>query len=571
MTGIRRRSSFVEVIPKAMLKRILLLLLVPAWGYTQDLEAIGGQKPFAVNGSLDVRGIGYTANGIAARRSPFMYMISGSPVFSVYGISIPLYFTYSEQERSFRQPFNQFGMSPTYKWATLHAGYRNITFSPYTLAGHTMLGAGAELNPGKLRLGFMAGRLNRATTIDTTTGILQPYSFSRHGYAARIGVGTDDNHFDLSFLSAKDREQDFKGDLAVSEVRPAANVVLGGDLKLTIAGKLFVFADGGISVYTGDRYSTVALFTDSARIINTINRLIPLNGTSEYYIAYSGGLGYKEKNFSLKATYRYVDPEFRSMGAYYFQNDIKNLTVSPTVNALNGRLRLMASIGIQDDNTKKQKQATTRRVIGLTNLSWDINEKLGLDASYTNFSSNSEPVVALVQNKYLLTQTTANISVSPRIILAGAANTQMILLSYNNSNLKDVNEETKSENNINSTVALLNYSITLNQPGLTLMTGLNYTVNKLAQGDIANTGFSLGAAKAFLKNKLQVGTQNSYIISAMAQGKSNIMSLGGTAVYQPLPKHRVNLRVNSLKNTYPEGTGTDFSELTAELGYTLSF
>ena len=561
----------MEVIPKAMLKRILLLLSIPVWGFAQDLEAIGSQKPFAVNGSLDVRCIGYSVNGIAARRSPFMYMISGSPVFSVYGISIPLYFTYSEQDRSFRQPFNQLGMSPTYKWATVHAGYRNLTFSPYTLAGHTMLGGGVELNPGKLRLGFMMGRLNRATTIDTTTGAVQPYSFSRHGYAARIGVGTEDNHFDLSFLNARDAEKDFKGDLATSLVRPAANVVLGGDLKLTFAGKFFVFADGGISVYTGDRYSSIALFTDSTRLLNTVNRLIPLNGTSEYYMAYSGGLGYKQDNFSLKAAYRYVDPEFRSMGAYYFQNDIKNLTISPTLNMLNGKLRLMASIGIQDDNTKKQKQATTRRVIGLTNLSWDINEKLGLDASYTNFSSNSEPVVALVQNKYLLTQTTANISVSPRMVLANARNTQMILLSYNNSNLKDVNEETKIQNNINSTVALLNYNITLNRPGLTLMSGVNYTVNKTAEGDMDNTGFSLGASKAFLKNKLQVGMQNSYVMSALPQGNSNILSLGGTATYQPLPKHRMNLRINSLKNTYAESTGADFSELTAELGYTLSF
>lgn len=537
----------------------------------QDLETLGSQKPFTVNGSLDVRAIGYSVNGIAARRSPFMYMISGSPVFSVYGISIPLYFTYSEQERSFRQPFNQFGMSPTYKWATLHAGYRNLTFSPYTLAGHTLLGAGAELNPGKLRLGFMVGRLNRATTVDTTTGMVQPYSFSRHGYAGKIGFGTDDNHFDLSFLSAKDREKDFKGDLETSEVRPAANTVLGGDLKLTFAGRFFIFADGGISVYTGDRYSTVALFTDSARIIKTISRLMPLNGTSEYYIAYSGGLGYKEKNFSLKAAYRYVDPEFRSMGAYYFQNDIKNLTVSPTLNVLNGKLRLMASIGIQDDNTKKQKQATTRRVIGLTNLSWDFNEKLGLDASYTNFSSNSEPVVALVQNKYLLTQTTANISISPRLVLANARNTQMILLSYNNSNLKDVNEETQIQNNINSTVALLNYNITLNQSGLTLMSGLNYTINKIAEGDIDNKGFSLGASKAFLKNKLQVGTNNSYVLSTLPQGKSNVLSLGGTASYRPLAKHRVNLRVNSLKYTYEEGAGNGFSEFTAEVGYNLSF
>jgi len=550
---------------------LLVLMIVAPELKGQEVSGLASQKPFDIRGSLDVRVIGYSAQGMTARRSPFSYVLTGSPTLSIYGIAVPLSFTYSEQQRSFSQPFNQFGMSPTYKWITVHGGYRNVSFSPYTLAGHTLLGAGVELKPGKFRLGFMTGRLNRATTVDTTTGALQPFSFSRHGYAAKIGYGTEGSYIDLSFLSAKDREKDFKGDLETSEVRPAANTVLGGDLKLTFAGRFFIFADGGISVYTGDRYSTVALFTDSARIIKTISRLMPLNGTSEYYIAYSGGLGYKEKNFSLKAAYRYVDPEFRSMGAYYFQNDIKNLTVSPTLNVLNGKLRLMASIGIQDDNTKKQKQATTRRVIGLTNLSWDFNEKLGLDASYTNFSSNSEPVVALVQNKYLLTQTTANISISPRLVLANARNTQMILLSYNNSNLKDVNEETQIQNNINSTVALLNYNITLNQSGLTLMSGLNYTINKIAEGDIDNKGFSLGASKAFLKNKLQVGTNNSYVLSTLPQGKSNVLSLGGTASYRPLAKHRVNLRVNSLKYTYEEGAGNGFSEFTAEVGYNLSF
>src|SRR5690606_23843773 len=144
----------------------------------------------------------YNATGISARREPFTYLLSGSPTVSLYGWSIPFSFTLSQDERSFRQPFNQFGMSPTYKWITLHAGYRNVTFSPYTLAGHTILGGGFEINPGKIRAGFMYGRLNRATVIDTATQSLVPYSFSRKGFAARLGYGTAENHFDLNFLHA---------------------------------------------------------------------------------------------------------------------------------------------------------------------------------------------------------------------------------------------------------------------------------------------------------------------------------------------------------------------------------
>jgi hypothetical protein len=554
--------------------RISLLCLLSHAIFAQDLETITKQKPFDISGAIDIRGIGYSANGIQARRSPFMYVISGSPTISIYGIAIPLSFTFSEQDRSFRQPFNQFGMSPTYKWATAHLGFRNITFSPYTLAGYTMLGVGVELNPKQFRFGFMAGRLNRATTVDTTTGAIQPFSFSRFGYAGKIGYGTEESHFDLSFLKAKDKEESFKGDLKNSQVRPAENFVLGADLKLTFAKKFFVFADGGFSLFTRDFNSNVEINVDSTRLFNFANKIITINGTTEYYVAYSGGIGYKDKNLSVKIAYKKVDPNFQSMGAYFFQNDVENISVSPAFNLLKNKLRLSGSLGIQQDNTKKQKQATTKRVIGMANVSWDINDKFGVDASFVNFSSNSEPTVALVQNKYLLAQTTKNLSITPRLILANEQTTHVLLLSYNLSNLVDVNAETKTTNNINSSVAFLNHNLTFNKMGLTVMSGVNYTTNKLSIGTINNLGFSLGASKGFLKNKLQFSTNNSYTISTLTQGKSTILNLSANATYQPFTKHRFNLRFNSLNNMPDDsanGTQPKFSELTGELGYTLNF
>ena len=72
----------------------------------------------------------------------------------IYGVEIPFSLTVSEQERSFRQPFNQFGITPTYKWAKAHLGYSNLTWSPFTWSGQTVLGGGVELNPGKFRFGM---------------------------------------------------------------------------------------------------------------------------------------------------------------------------------------------------------------------------------------------------------------------------------------------------------------------------------------------------------------------------------------------------------------------------------
>jgi len=541
--------------------------------FPQDLNNLRDQKPFDIKGSLDVRTIGYSANGIANRRSPLTYILAGSPTLSIYGISIPVSFSFSEQERSFRQPFNQFGLSPTWKWITLHGGYRNLSFSPYTLAGHTMLGGGIELRPGKFTVAMMTGRLNRATTIDTTTGAVQPYSFSRFGTAVKIGYGTEKTFINLSLLSAKDSEKNFKGVADSTSVRPAANTVLGGDFKVKIIDNLFLFADGGLSIYTHDINSGIEI-DSSVKAIQSLEKLMKLNATSEYFVAYSGGIGYKGKNFGINAAYRYVDPGFVSMGAYFFQNDLRNITISPSFNALKGRLRFNGSVGVQDDNRKKRKQASTRRIISMANLNWDFTDKLGVDANYSNFSTNSEPTVTVIENRYLLAQTNSNLSVSPRLILPGQKTTQVVLLSFNQSNLKDLNEDTRQNNDIQSSVAFLNYNLTLNRLGLSLSSGLNYTLNKIASGDVSSQGVSLGASKAFLKNKLMVSSINSWVQSKMEAARGDILNLGGNITYSPVKGHRLNLRISSLNNSTTRedvDESMKFSELTGELGYTFSF
>jgi hypothetical protein len=541
----------------------------------QDLSDLKNQDPFKINGSIDIRTIGYTSKGMVARRSPFSYIISGSPTLSLYGFTIPVSFTFSEQDRSFQQPFNQFGLSPTYKWITLHGGFRNVSFSPYTLAGHTMLGGGFELNPGKFKVGFMTGRLNRATAIDTTTGEIRPEGFSRYGSAIKIGYGSDKSFINLSYLTAKDSERGFKGNIDSSLQSMASNNVFGADFKITFLKSLYIFGDGAVSLLTHNINSSLEIDIDSSRSgLSSIQKLFNLNGTSEYFLAYSGGLGYTSKYFSLKAAYKKVEPNFQSMGTYFFQNDLQNITLSPSFNALKGRLRFTGNFGIQADNQLKRKQATTRRVISMANLSWEITDKFGIDANYSNFSTNSEPTVTMVENKYLLAQTNQNMSLTPRVVLANATTTQVIMLSYNVNSLRDLNTDTTlSKNDILSSITLLNYNLTFNELGLSISAGVNYVNNKMEIGNISNQGVTLGATKSFLKNKLNISSQNAWTKSELTQGTGTILNLGGTASYMPFKGHRIGLRISSMSNN-TENENSDplkFSELTGELGYTYTF
>jgi hypothetical protein len=493
-------------------------------------------------------------------------------VFSFYGVNIPVSFSISEQQRNFRQPFNQFGLSPTYKWITVHGGYRNIEFSPYTLAGYTMLGGGIELTPGKFRFGAMYGRLNKATQVDTTTGVLQPYSFSRKGYALKLGYGSDEKFIELSFLSAHDDSSSVKKNIpdSAKTITPAANAVASIRGAYSFARKFYIEADAGISVYTYNTGSTISS-EDLQQISKAFKSIVPVNASSQANLAYSAGITYKAANYSLKLTYRYVDPEFQSMGAYFFNNDFRNLTFSPEFTVAKGTVRFNGSIGLQKDNLRKQKEQTTTRVIGSANISWDITQQLGIDANYVNYSTKAAPQVVLVDNKYLLAQTSHNISATPRYVVTNERYTHVVVLSYNYSTLVDFNTDTKDLNHIQTSVCFLNYNLSFNKTGWTLSAGLNQSTNKYYNGKALIYGFSLGGSKNFLQNKLQLSTSNSFSITKQ-MGSALVINAGLTGAYTLSAHHRVSTRW-ALLNNQPKTTITDprFTENTAELGYTWTF
>ncbi|MCZ2298357.1 MAG: hypothetical protein LC134_02645 [Chitinophagales bacterium] len=539
---------------------------------SQNIEEIKNQKPLTISGSIDARFIAYSANGIAARRQPFAWIISGNPTLSLYGISIPLNFSLSDQDRSFSQPFSQFGLSPTYKWITVHAGYRNLSFSPYTLDGYTMLGVGVELKPKKFIFSIMHGRLNRATTVDTTLGTIQPFSFSRKGTAIKLGIGNEKNFFILSGLKAKDDSSSVDVSGSIKEkVRPAENLVGSAAFRKQIAKIFFIEGDAAGSIYTNDMGSPLA-FTDSVGIIDAVSKIIKINGTTEFSTAYSAGAGVQLKNFSVKFEYKNVSPNFKSMGVYYFNTDAESFMISPSFN-IGSKFSFSGSVGKQRDNTKNQKEATTTRWITTGAFNWNITNKFGIDANFSNFSTNSKPVVVLVQNKYLLAQNNNNLSITPRFITSNTKGSHVVILSYNQAVLSDRNNITQTQNDINTNIILLSYTYTFFKQALSITTAINKTTNKMSVGTFNNTGFSLAANKSFLKNKITTSVSTSFTNSkGITNSDANIFNAALNGSYQPAKHHRLNLRIALLNNTPTSGsTQIKYGETTGEFGYTYSF
>jgi hypothetical protein len=239
---------------------------------SQDLEQIGKEKPVKFSGGLTVLGNFYQVSGIEPRSKPFLWSINGSPTITVLGVSFPFYFNIGAQNRSFSQPFNQFGVSPRYKWLTTHIGYRSLNFSNYTLSGIVMLGGGLEIRTKKFRFGAIAGRINKAVREDTTQSFIAPQpAYKRMGFSAKIGVGTESNYFDLIVLKAKDEGASYVD--APLRLKPAENVVLGVNSKLLLFKHINLGFEVAGSAYTRNNLLDSINFNDVPKELRTIMKI----------------------------------------------------------------------------------------------------------------------------------------------------------------------------------------------------------------------------------------------------------------------------------------------------------
>jgi hypothetical protein len=558
---------------------VFLLLAGPVHkAFGQNLNNISKQPPVSLDGSVQLTGIFYNAQGIADRRAPFSYIFSGNPTLSIYGLVIPFNFVYSEQDKTVQQPFNQFGISPQYKWVTLHLGYRSITFSPYTLAGYTMLGAGIELNPGKFHAGFMYGRLNKGTKLDTTTQSLVPYSFTRTAYAAKLGYGTQNSFLEVSMLKGKDDASSGpkKIDSLTELVLPEANTVVGVSGKVTFFKKLFIEGNFGASIYTRDINSPIHADSTNS-LVKLAEKIAIINGTTEYFTAYDGDIGYKAKTFQFKFQYVRIEPDFQSFGAYFFDNDLERYAFAPNVSLFKNHIRFNGSIGFQHDNLNNQKEATSRKVTSNATLSTDITKKFGIDVTYTNFSNNQQPKTILFADSLKIAETTQNFSITPHLYFINKTTSNTIVAGTTMMQLTDFNtsymQGTTGGQNIDSKQYFIIYTYGYIPASFNAFINLNTLRLNAGSTTDNNTGFTVGVSKALLKSALRLSLSGGLSRDVRNDGQANVVTSSGNFTYTFCKKNTLGLLFyytnNEPKNVtalYPA-----FTEKRVEASYSFNF
>jgi hypothetical protein len=551
---------------------ILFFFLLAGNSEGQDLADLKNQKPFTFHGSVGLNLMAYTVSGIPARQDPFSWVFSANATISFYGIDLPFSIAISDKQKNYSQPFDQFGLSPHWKWITGYIGYRNVTWSQFTLAGHTFVGAGVELTPSILRVGFIYGRFDRKTAYNTTDVVNNAPGYTRLGYAIKLGVGTKDNFFDIIVLRIRDDSNSVKQPDTGTINNPEQNVVTGFNSKFTFTKKLTWETEAAVSIYTTNTGAPPLSDISDDKTLNSLNKFFGINQSSEYNTAIHSSLSFKGKGYTLKLDYKRVDPNYQSLGAYFFNDDLQNITFSPSFSLFKRKVNIAGSIGLQNDNLRKTKKATSNRTIGTLNLSINPIQQFGIDLGYSNYSINQKAGNQPLIDSVKVHTSNHTVLISPMVILTGSSLIHSIIGNYSYTLFRDKNPYTADYTGFNVQTAQLNYILGLIQSKWSFTSGLNWTRMNNTGGINSCYGGTLGVSKSLLNSKMNLSWNNAVTLNT----GTGIDTWGFNSNF--LCTYAVTSHHNFKLNLYYTGSFADagaesqhFNEVKGDLSYVFTF
>jgi len=472
---------------------LLLFCLLQVWIPTSSVQAqtpADAPSPIRLSGNLNLTAEGYGVSGTNPRYpSSIARAILQANVTLFDQIQLPFQLFLSTQQLALQQPFNQFGVSPRFfdGKLTLHAGYFATQFSEFTFGDARILGGGVETDLGNFRVAMLYGEARTALQADTSQNFFGQYR--RQTFAAKIGAG-EMNRFHIGFniLYAVD---DSNSICALPNTPPpsenlAASVVFG----FPIAERIDVSGEIGASLFSNDLRSPKV--EDTNLPVFTLRYSSQLDGAAVLTI---NTRPLDELTIGLNG--RWIGPGYVSLGYVQLQNDLFDLTLSPSLKLLSGNLLLRGSFGLRFNNLRENRLAPSSRTIANLSATAQLSQTVGLDVQYSNYGIRTTP-----RNDTLRIENVAqSLVLSPRFQFTLFDAPSTVFASYS---LQDVDDRSilGGTTNRNVTHTLLASWAQSFQLPLNLATTLLYNQANVGGNSISILSLTETVSYSFLDGKL---------------------------------------------------------------------
>jgi hypothetical protein len=542
---------------------------------------MGFKNGIKATGGINIANIFYHTSDTISRRDPFQYILSGNINLNLFGYVAPFSFTYSNSQHSYTQPFNRLSFTPQYKWVKAYIGYTSMSFSPYTLSGHSFKGGGVELTPGNWRMSLMAGQLKKAIEYNPLNEASAGTSYKRMGYGIKVGYEKSKNSISANVFTAKDDENSIQHYTGNNFPQPKENLVIGVSGHTTLLDHISLEGEYTLSILKSNiRGGSVQ--NDSITINSDTKSKTEQAGISQKYDAYSFGVGYQTSPFGLMLRYERVAPDYQTFGAYYFNNDMENFTLVPNIRLLEGRLAISGNAGLQRNNLDNNRESTTKRWIGAWNIVFTPVEKWNLTFSYSNFSTytNMKPPTDPFFNDSMdslnFYQVTNQIGGSLIYSFGKKEAPRNLMINTSYQKASETNQGAQRKSASGFITANTSYSNLMPKAGLSLALSYNLSASTAPEAKTFYQGPSINITKMFMNKTLRAGLNSTYNHNVLNGKKgSPVLSTGINLGYSPKKteegKHSINFNLTMVQRFPSEIQKQKRSEITANLNYSFTF
>jgi hypothetical protein len=537
----------------------------------------GKGKPLKLTGGFSANSV-YNVGNPAIERDPFTYYLNGNINLNIYGqINLPFSFNFTNSGASYNLPSspNRLSLHPTYKWITGHIGDVSMTFSPYTMNGHIFTGAGVELTPDGWEFGAMYGRLQKAVEYEESQPAFLP-TYKRMGYGFKAGKTSEKYQIGLNVFGAKDQFSSLFSPPDSLGVTPMQN--LAGSFSFVLKPVKFIEFSGeyGLSLITSDsrlskedQHGVLGLWTGS-------------NMSSTYYNALKFQMNYVGETNRFGIGYERIDPEYKTLGAYYFTNDIENITVNGYQSLWDNKVNVSLSLGLEQDDLANNKASSTSRVVSSANITGTFSERVNMNLSYSNFQTYTN----LRSNFELINQeiTMDKLDTLNYVQLSQSLNMNMNVVTKKNEvqlhnfsmnmSYQDAANKQGGVYHPGSVTEMINasssYTINFIKKGLSITGALNANNSRIQNGDSFTWGPTLGLNSQLFKKKVNLSGSASYN-TAQLDGvqQSEVFLFRLNSSYSPIKRHNITFAYTFQWRSTPVLPESNNSLLT--LGYTCNF
>ncbi len=504
-------------------------------------------------------------------QNPLDYQINTQVVLSYKKIAIPFNYSYTNGKSivslngpNYKLPsFENFGITPTYKWAKVHIGHSAMSFSKYTYDGLRFKGIGTELNPGKAQLKFFYGNLFKKSITDYAFKTNFEDPFKRKTIGISLGYETQLDHIHAIVLKADDRIFDL---IQSPENIPEENTVLSLKIKKSIIDSLNIESEFSYSGYTpngSEKYEEIATGNTTYNMLG----LFIKRPSSIYGSAYHVFLNYPYNGNQVSLKYENISKNYNSLGTFTLLNNIERLTIE-NLYTVKEKIKTNLEIGFRKAPYTIGTAESKLEFIGKLRANYPINDKVNLTLNLSNMQNRQrlyhQSLHSIAVDSISMNLVKFNSNVSFQYILDEEKNTSFNANLFYIKNTSTENQQLLINQSINHSLgATLNFQTTLKEKNIVQASYSHIrTINSTNSTTILNPSLSYTHA---INDKMNYMSLLAYNVSLAESNSSSGIINNNTAQYKITKTTSANASIQILITT------TEFAYQIKDLQFLIDF